>query len=160
LSNRYTRKIPQKEEYIKGIQPKPVKNLPPSKDFTNIITKYGHKETECIREVSNELSVNTYTRSIIPISVSRKPRVRRGKVRERCDDSYDVWECTYFKHLMELSKIFEEGMKLLGVETSTVDFLSVFFRFIRDCSSGEINQYIEEFSPETEYEYSEYYLKK
>ena len=86
--------------------------------------------------------------------------VRNKTTRSNNNVSYDVWKYTYFKHILDLSDIFSEGVKKLGIETNTINFLDVFSDFIRECSSGEISPYIEDLDEQTEELYLENAIKR
>lgn len=101
-------------------------------------------------------------RTIVPkIPTYRsKPTVRNQVPKPNNSNSFGVWEHTYFKHVLELSDIFSEGANKLGIDTDSINFLDIFSNFVRDCSSGEINPFIEELDPKTDEFYLEYTIKR
>ena len=80
--------------------------------------------------------------------------------RSKNNVSYDVWKYTYFKHILDLSDIFSDGVKKLGIETNNINFLDVFSEFIRQCSSGDISPFIENLDEKTEELYLENAIKR
>lgn len=82
-------------------------------------------------------------------SLRRRKSVRNSIPKPNFNVSYDVWEHTYFQHILDLADIFFAGTEKLGIYVDYINFLDVFGHFIRDCSSGEISPHIEELSDHT-----------
>jgi len=80
--------------------------------------------------------------------------------------SYDVWEYTYFKHIIELKDIFVRNMEkycdrsITHFIDSDNDFFDFFSNFIRDCSSGDISPYVEHLNNGEESLYFEFDIKR
>lgn len=70
--------------------------------------------------------------------------VRNQNPRNRSSGFCD-WEQSYFTHLMNLKKIFLNGTKSIlstRLNLNSSEFDTLFFRFIRQNSSGEISKYL------------------
>lgn len=80
----------------------------------------------------------------------------RNQLAKNSNSSYDIWEFTYFQHILDLCDIFKPYADKLGIDIDNIDFLDVFAHFINDCSSGEINSNIEELSKQTENFYMDF----
>ena len=78
--------------------------------------------TEDEPEPEKDVVVNSEEReyrTIVPkIPTYRsKPTVRNQVPKPNNNNSFGVWEHTYFKHVLELSDIFSEGANKLGIDT-------------------------------------------
>lgn len=89
-----------------------------------------------------------------------KGKTVRNQIPKNKSSSLGVWEYVYFKHILNLKKIFVDGIKNFkfpapnNIETISSYFFDNFSRFIKEYSSGEISPYIENLN---EYEEEEYY---
>jgi len=138
------RKEPIRKEPEHGPKPVTPTPIPTGPNYASIITKDTDKSLITENESSDILSFNSeYTTDTRGY---KKTPVRNKILRKNNNGSYDVWEYTYYKHILDLSNIFALGTKKLGIETESYDFLEIFAHFIRDCSSGEISPYIENLS--------------
>lgn len=127
-----------------------IKNEPSGPNYASIL--YKKNDDKSIEDTNK--STTEYTNNF-PIIQTFKPKtlVRNRIPRKNCNSSYYVWEQTYFRHILDLKDIFSLVASKLNIETESIDFLNVFAKFIRDCSSGEISPYIEDL---TEYETQSY----
>ena len=126
----------------------------PTQNYASILKKCENTESKTISK-SNIISSNT---SIIPIITRRGIQKTRAQHRYNC--SYGVWEYTYFKHILDLHTIFSNGIRKLGIETDTINFLDKFCYFIRESSSGKISPFIEILNDATVELYSEFTIKR
>lgn len=114
-------------------------------------TKLSIKSTE--DSVLNKVKI-TNIKTSVP-KILKNIKIYNGK---------DVWEYTYFQHILNLRKIFENGINHLNInkriETRSVDFLENFCIFIREYSSGKISPYIEHLSEKTQNLYTEFTIKR
>lgn len=127
------------------------------RSYAGIITE-DTKEIDhgTIKPESNEpfISANKF---FIPNRTS----VRNQIPKPNRNNSFGVWEHTYFSHILELYNIFiNETKSILKLNANSIDTLDNFCRFIRECSSGEISPYINELSPALENIYTEFLIKR
>jgi hypothetical protein len=102
-----------------------------------------------------------YRNNVPSIPIFRNIQTVRNQVPKINNNvSFGVWEHTYFKHILDLSDIFSEGVNKLDIDTKSFEFLSIFSNFIRKCSSGEISPYIEDIDSKTDELYMEYAIKR
>lgn len=141
--------------------PEPVYVPPPIPTGPNYASVTKEDEPEPEKDVVVNPEEREY-RTIVPkIPTYRsKPTVRNQVPKPNNNNSFGVWEHTYFKHVLELSDIFSEGANKLGIDTDSINFLDIFSNFVRDCSSGEISPFIEELDPKTDEFYLEYTIKR
>ena len=160
--NRFSRFQNESEKQHKP-PPEPVYVPPPIPTGPNYasVTKEDEPEPEPKKDVVVNPEEREY-RTIVPkIPTYRsKPTVRNQVPKPNNNNSFGVWEHTYFKHVLELSDIFSEGANKLGIDTDSINFLDIFSNFVRDCSSGEISPFIEELDPKTDEFYLEYTIKR
>jgi hypothetical protein len=125
--------------------------------YANSVSK-NENENEQSSESPCEISDDSNIKLILQpyIKSTRKRTVRNTCPKSSNNGSHDVWEYTYFQHLLDLSSIFSKGVHKLGIETDSINFLDVFSHFIRDCSSGEINPYIETLNKNTNNQYKNF----
>ena len=110
---------------------------------------------------SDDAGYITKCKPILSIYTQRFRNTVRNQIPKPSNNvSNNVWEHTYFKHILDLGNIFTVGTKKLGIETASVNFLDIFSDFIRQCSSGEISPYIEDLDQNTEEIYFEYTIKR
>ena len=85
-------------------------------------------------------------------NLSKKKQIVRNQIPVVKNSSGIVWEYTYFKHILELKKIFDTGIKKnkKNIDTQSIEFLSNFCIFLKAGSSGEISPYIENLDTYTE----------
>ena len=79
------------------------------------------------------------------------------------NNSYDAWEHTYFKHILDLHEIFMNdfrNLKIPDFDPCSASFLYTFGQFVRECSSGEISPYVDDLSEDLENFYCEYIIKR
>jgi hypothetical protein len=148
-----TNEEPQKHPYI----PKqvPIKKEPSGPNYASIISKNDDKSSLAdASEYTNDTESTTIVPVIIQNIFGTKTQVRNRIPQRNCNSSYDVWEHTYFRHILDLKDIFSQRAAKLNIETDSVDFLNIFSQFIRDCSSGEISPYVEDLTEDE----NEYYL--
>jgi hypothetical protein len=141
--------------------PEPVYVPPPIPTGPNYASVTKEDEPEPEKDVVVNPEEREY-RTVVPkIPTYRsKPTVRNQVPKPNNNNSFGVWEHTYFKHVLELSDIFSEGANKLGIDTDSINFLDIFSNFVRDCSSGEISPFIEELDPKTDEFYLEYTIKR
>ena len=123
----------------------------PTENYASILKKCENTKSEII-------SKSTINTSIIPIITRRG--FQKTRAQHRYNGSYGVWEYTYFKHILDLHTIFSNGIRKLGIETDTINFLDKFCYFIRESSSGKISPFIEILNDPTEELYSEFTIKR
>jgi hypothetical protein len=134
-------------------------------DFASLI---GKIEPEINKNTSEDITTDDAKYStdiIIPIPKLTKFRrsVKNQIPLQQSNNSYSTWELTYFKHILEIHSIFANAIDELGfshINTKSADFLHIFGKFIRKCSSGKISPYIEELTNEEEQIYLEYTIKR
>ena len=111
-------------------------------NYANVLKRSDNESSGFIK--SNDIGYITHDRKVIP-------RGRIGKtVRNQVPKS----------NINVSNDIFSEGANKLGIETNTVNFLDIFSKFIRDCSSGEISRFIEDLDEQTEDSYLEFTIKR
>jgi hypothetical protein len=148
--NRHKEKIAiQSIQSIPTVEPVSI----PTQNYASILKKCENTESKIISK-SNIISSKTST---IPVITRRE---FQKTVRNRYNCSYGVWEYTYFKHILDLHTIFSNGIKKLGIETDTINFLDKFCYFIRESSSGKISPFIEILNDPTVELYSEFTIKR
>lgn len=103
-------------------------------------------------------SVTVKSTKYVPIYIPTKGQFKsvRNRIPKSTNNSYDVWEFTYFQHILNLCDIFKHLTDQLKIDINNFDFLDIFAHFIRDCSSGEISLYIEELSDEVSDLYNDF----
>lgn len=165
-TGRFTRFQDRKPDSFSGRPPsKPVITAPPTPPVPTG-PNYASVTKRDDNESNDEITVSPEEDEFKPIIPSiqrtnrRKHTVRNQVPRPNNNVSYDVWEQTYFKHVLELRDIFSKGVDKLGIETSSINFIDIFSNFIRECSSGEISKYIEGFDDLTDELYMEYTIKR
>lgn len=126
-------------------------------NYANVLKRSDNESSGFIK--SNDIGYITHDRKVIPRGRIGKT-VRNQVPKSNINVSNDVWEYRYFKHILDLNDIFSEGANKLGIETNTVNFLDIFSKFIRDCSSGEISRFIEDLDEQTEDSYLEFTIKR
>jgi hypothetical protein len=163
-SNRFSRRpVDRFSRFNKkyGGPPK-VTYVPPIKTGPNYASIIKEKESKSTNdnEVVNVCKIE-YIKNIPNISIFRNKQIVRNQTPKPNNHiSFSTWEHKYFKHIVDLSDIFSEGANKLDIDTDSLEFLSIFSSFIRECSSGEISPYIEDFNSETEELYMEYAIKR
>jgi hypothetical protein len=148
-----------KEEKYEPPIPVYVQPVPTGPNYASV-TKKDDQEAEEYKDVSTEEYEYKTIVTKIPQSSRTRPTVRNQTPRPNNNVSFGVWEHTYFKHVLELSDIFSEGVNNIVVDTKSFKFLDIFSKFIRECSSGEISPYIEELDPTIDELYMEYTIKR
>jgi hypothetical protein len=144
--------------------PQPVYTGP---DFASLIPKHDPTSNEDVSEydyVDDYTKNPEYSSIVIPIITSRfRPSVRNQVPKPNTNNSYDTWEFIYFQHILELHDIFADAINELGIsriDTKSADFLHVFGKFIRECSSGKISPHVEDLTERQEHMYIEYTIKR
>jgi hypothetical protein len=148
--------IPQNEQKTNISEQKTLVPTKPTINYSSIASNFSENKNN-VEEYTctNDTEYHPFP-TILIRPLRTRPSVRGTNPKPNHNVSYDVWEYTYFKNIIELSDIFLKGFKQLGINTHTnmeyedyIDFLHLFGQFIRDCSSGEISPYIEELSSDT-----------
>ena len=152
-----TKKNTEKNEYTSQ---QPIYNGP---NFSKLIQTDESAPNESDRNTENT-EYSSIVDYHIPKLVKRfRPSVRNQVPRTNTNNSYDTWEFTYFKHILDLHSIFANAIHKLGIpgiDTNSYNFLYVFGKFIRECSSGEISPYIEDLTERDKQVYMEYTIKR
>ena len=158
--NMFSRFQKEPEEKYKP-PPEPV-YVPPAGPNYSSITKEDEQEQKQEKDVVVAPEKREFRTIVpnIPRSNRNRTTVRNQVPRPNNNVSFDVWEHTYFKNVLELSDIFSEGANKLDIDTDSSNFLDIFSHFVRDCSSGEISPFIEELDPKTDEFYMEYTIKR
>ena len=154
----YVAKTKKNTEYT---PPQPVYNGP---DFAGLISK--NDETLDVNTSGGDTE-NTEHKSIV-IPIPRIPMRFRNSVRNQVprintNNSYGAWEFAYFNNILDLHSIFADAIDEIGidgVDTNSADFIHVFGKFIKECSSGEISPYIEDLTETEEMAYMAYTIKR
>lgn len=139
----------------------PIPPVPTGPNYASVTKRDDNSGSENVSK-PNDTSDNIRLRvipSINPRGLHRQT-ARNQVPRPNNRVSYDVWERTYFKHILDLAEIFSFGAEKLGIKTDTIAFLDVFSNFIRHCSSGEISPFIEDIDEQTDEFYFEYTIKR
>lgn len=144
-----TNEEPQKHPYIP--EQVHIKKEPSGPNYASIISKNDDKSSLAY---ASEYTESTTIVPVIIQNIFGTTPVRNRIPQRNCNSSYDVWEYTYFRHILDLKDIFSQRAAKLNIETESVDFLNIFSQFIRDCSSGEISPYVEDLTEDD----NEYYL--
>ena len=126
-------------------------------NYANVLKRSDNESSGFIK--SKDIGYINHDRKVIPRGRIGKT-VRNQVPKSNINVSNDVWEYRYFKHILDLNDIFSEGANKLGIETNTVNFLDIFSKFIRDCSSGEISPFIEDLDEQTDDSYLEFTIKR
>ena len=134
-------------------------------NYANIIKQDEKKDVDVpLEEISDEyIGIKKLININNKINKNYKNESVRNQIpRPNNNIHYDVWEHTYFQHILNLHDIFVSGVKKMGVdiETDTFNFLYVFGNFLRECSSGEISPHIEDLSENLDDFYLEYTIKR
>jgi hypothetical protein len=134
-------------------------------DFSIIIPKNENKPDTNKPEDVNSNDTDHSTNVVFPIPKLTKfrPSTKNQIPLRYSNSSYGTWEITYFKHLLNLCDIFTNAINELDiqyVDTKSADFLHVFGKFIRSCSSGKISPYMEDLNEKEEKIYIEYAIKR
>jgi len=134
-------------------------------DFASLI---GKIEPEIDRNTSEDVITDDakYSTDVI-LNIPKLTKFRRSVKNQislqHSNNSHSAWELTYFKHILEIHAIFANAIDKLGfshINTKSADFLNIFSKFIRKCSSGKLSPYIEELTNEEEQIYLEYTIKR
>lgn len=140
--------VPDFPELVKGNEIQ-TPNIPAGPKWSNLIGEDVKNAKDVISMIEEDTNDAAYT-GIVPISLKRfrgnRPSVRNQVPRPNYNASHGTWELTYFKHILELQRIFADGIRDLGIPGLGVDsfeFLEVFSHFIKECSSGEISPYVD-----------------
>ena len=118
-------------------QPKPV-----TRNYAGVIKPDSKGDDTPTYNVTYDGTISTYKF----FNIYPKRKVRNQLPKDR-NSSIGSWEYAYFKHILELKRIFEEGiknLKTIRIDTKSVEFIDNFSRFIKEYSSGEISKFLEE----------------
>jgi hypothetical protein len=139
--------------------PKPVKVVH-IKSGPNYASIAKNKE-QIVTQIINTTQIYQDTNIITKIPICQtKPIVRNQFPIDNNNVSFNTWEHTYFKHIIELAKIFSEGCEKFNIDTTSLEFLDIFSHFIRQSSSGKISSYMEDIDSREEDFYMEYAIKR
>jgi len=116
--------------------------------YSSIVSKSNNKPDVSIEVTSNDEYTEIPIPSIYPI-----PRGNCGR---------GAWEIAYFREILELRKIFIDGMKQIEPECElrSYEFLDNFSQFLYEASSRRISPYLEPLNANLEHVYSQYTIKR
>ena len=125
---------------------------------TNNTNKYKDILTNKISNSRDDIIIKKpiMPKIIIPNIPRNRYSHRHQNSKINIQNSYNTWEFIYFNHLIELKSIIDRYFSILDIDTNTYYFIDNFFQFIRECSSGEISNYIEPLNEDDEKLYYEF----
>ena len=144
--NRYENIVEQKPE-------------PSTRNYAGVIKPDAKSDNANTKNITYVGSVSNY-KFIHPYH--RRKSIRNQLSKDR-NSSIEAWGYAYFKNILDLRRIFEEGIKNLKnirIDTTSIEFFDNFSRFIKEYSSGEISTYLEDLNEYEEDMYFKYIIAK
>ena len=150
--------IPQTQTKHRNVVP--YQPTPVTRNYASIIKSQGLVSAMADTKIVTQDNISSYKIFLIP---SNKRKLVRNQIPKNKNSSLDTWEYEYFNHIIDLKKIFSEGIKkikIFKIDTKSVEFFDNFSRFIKKYSSGEISPYLEKLNENTETIYNQYIITK